>query len=86
LFDFGAFARFIHKELVQQHKLVLGEKNTLILVEVINEWNLLSRPITHETKALQVIIQAMHYQSFFHCHNFVLNKPHHHWVILVHST
>jgi hypothetical protein len=26
LFDFGAFARFIHKDLVQQHKLALGEK------------------------------------------------------------
>jgi len=35
---------------------MLVDKATLVVVEVIDGWNLSSRPITHETKALMVII------------------------------
>jgi hypothetical protein len=37
------------KELVRQYKLALVEKNTLVLVEVIDGQNLSSGPVTHET-------------------------------------
>jgi hypothetical protein len=35
-FDYGASTCFMDKELMQQYKLVLMEKNTLMLVEVID--------------------------------------------------
>jgi hypothetical protein len=43
-------------ELVQQYKLVLVEKGTLVPVEVVDGQNLSSGPITHETKASNVTI------------------------------
>jgi hypothetical protein len=46
------------KELVQQYKLVLMEKNTPMLFEVINGRSFSSRPITHETKPLDVTIDS----------------------------
>ncbi len=45
---------FMDKNLVQQCKLALVEKDTLVLIEVIDGWNLSWRPITHETKPLNV--------------------------------
>jgi hypothetical protein len=40
LFDSSAFACFVDKELVQQHKLALVKKVTLVGVEVINNQSL----------------------------------------------
>jgi len=37
--DYGAPTCFMDKELVWQYKLVLMEKNTLMLVEVIDGWS-----------------------------------------------
>jgi hypothetical protein len=39
-----------------QYKLALMEKNTSVPIDVINGHNLLSRPIIHETKPLDVTI------------------------------
>ncbi len=39
LFDFGAFACFADKELMQQHKLTLVNKITPIGVEIIDNWS-----------------------------------------------
>jgi hypothetical protein len=36
LLDFSALACFMDKEVVQQYKLVIMEKNTLVSVEVID--------------------------------------------------
>ncbi len=55
-FDYGASTCFMDKELVWQYKLTLVEKNTPMLFEVIDGQNLLSEPITHETKPLDVTI------------------------------
>jgi hypothetical protein len=44
------------KQLVWEYKLVLVEKNTLMLVEVIGGWSLSSRLVAHETKPLDVTI------------------------------
>jgi hypothetical protein len=41
---------------VQQHKLALVEKVTLIGVEIIDGWIFFSKPMTHETKALEITI------------------------------
>ncbi len=46
------------KELVQQYKLALVEKNALVSVEVIDGRSLSLRPITHETKPLNVTISS----------------------------
>jgi hypothetical protein len=46
----------MYKELVQQYKLALMENNTLMLIEVIDGQSFSSRPITHETKPLDVTI------------------------------
>jgi len=46
----------MHKELVQQYKLVLVEKNTLVLIEVIDGRSLSLGLVTHETKPLNVTI------------------------------
>jgi hypothetical protein len=56
LIDVGTSTCFMDKEFVQQYKSVLVEKNTPLSVEVIDGWNLSSRPITHETKPLYVTI------------------------------
>jgi hypothetical protein len=47
---------FYGKELVQQYKLVLMEKNTPMLIKVIDGQNFSSKPVTHETKPLNVTI------------------------------
>jgi len=44
------------KQLVQKYKWALVEKNTQVLVEVINGQSFSSRLITHETKPLDVTI------------------------------
>jgi hypothetical protein len=56
LFDYGAFACFVDKELVQQHKLALVKIVTLVEVEIIDDRNFSSRLVTHETKALEITI------------------------------
>jgi len=58
LFDFGASMCFVDKELVQQHKLTLVKKITPIGIEIINDHNLSSRPMTHETKVLEITIRS----------------------------
>ncbi len=51
-----AFACFIDKGLVWQYNLALVEKMTPVAIKMIDGWNLSSRPITHETNALIIII------------------------------
>ncbi len=65
LFDSGAFACFIDKELVQQYNLALVEKMTLMVVKVINGWNLSSRLVTHETKVLKITIGSHNSKIIF---------------------
>jgi hypothetical protein len=55
-FDFGALTSFIDKELVQQYKLVLMEKNTLVPIEVIDGWSFSLRPVAHETKKMLPLV------------------------------
>jgi hypothetical protein len=57
---------FINKKLVQQYKLALVEKSTLVLIEVIDGHSLSLGPIAHETKALNVTIG-------FHINKIVFN-------------
>jgi hypothetical protein len=56
LIDSITYACFIDMEVVQQHKMIIMKKNMQIVVEVINNQNLSSRPMKHETKALNIII------------------------------
>jgi hypothetical protein len=65
------------KELVWQYKLVLMEKNTLMLVEVIDGWSFSSRPITHETKPLDVTIGSHTIKVIFN----VISSPRNHVII-----
>jgi hypothetical protein len=58
LFDFGASPCFIDKELVQQHKMILMKKSTLITMEVINGQSLSLKHMMHETKALDITIKT----------------------------
>jgi len=44
------------KKLAWQHKLALMKKVTLVPFEVIDDSSCSLRPITHETKAFEVII------------------------------
>jgi hypothetical protein len=44
------------KELIQQYKLALMEKNTLVSIEVIDGQNFSSRLVIHETEPLNVTI------------------------------
>jgi hypothetical protein len=67
----GASTCFINKRLVQQHNLALVEKATLMEVKVINGWNLSSRPITHETKVLKIIIWSHSSKAVFN----VISSP-----------
>jgi hypothetical protein len=71
LLDFGVFACFVDKELVQQHKLALVEKITLVEVEVIDNCSFFSRLVTHETKALEITIGSHSSKVMF---NVVLSK------------
>jgi len=59
--------------LVQQHNLALVEKATLVAVKVINGWNLSSRPIMHETKALMITIQSQNNKVVFNVISFPTN-------------
>jgi hypothetical protein len=54
LFDFSALTYFMDMEVVQQYKLALMEKSTLVSAEVIDGQNL--SLVTHETKPLNVTI------------------------------
>ncbi len=56
LLDSNASTCFIDNELMWQYMLVIVKKNTLVLIEVIDGRNLSSRPLTHETKPLNVTI------------------------------
>ncbi len=71
LLDSWAYACFIDKELVRQHNLELVEKVTPVAVEVIDGWNLSSRPIMHETKALIVTIGSHNSKVVFN----VISSP-----------
>jgi hypothetical protein len=51
-FDSNSSAYFVDNELMWQYKLVLMEKSTLMLVEVIDNQNISLGLITYETKAL----------------------------------
>jgi len=64
LLDFSAFVCFINKELVWWHKMIFVEKNMLIAMEVIDGWSFFPKPMTHETKALDIIMK--HIQA--RCH------------------
>jgi hypothetical protein len=66
LIDSGTSTCFIDRELVQQYKLLLMEKNALMSIEVINGWSFSSRPITHVTNALDLTIGS-------HTSNVVFN-------------
>jgi hypothetical protein len=54
--DYGASTCFINKELVWQYKLALVEKSIPVSIDIIDGWNLSLKPLTHETKALDVTI------------------------------
>ncbi len=71
-FDYGASTCFMDKELMQQYKLVLMEKNTLMLVEVIDGWSFSLGPITHETKPLNVTMGSHTSKVVFN----VISSPH----------
>jgi len=58
-FDSNALACFMYKELVWKYKLAIMEKNTPMPVKmVINGRNLSLRPITYDTKWLDVTISS----------------------------
>jgi hypothetical protein len=57
LLDSSAFACFINKELVRWHKMILVEKNTPVVMEIIDGWKFSLRLVTHETKALDITIR-----------------------------
>jgi len=75
--DFGTSTWFMDKELVWQYKLVLMEKSTLMLVEVIDGRSFSSRPITHETKPLYVTIDSHTIKVVFN----VISSPRSHVII-----
>jgi hypothetical protein len=49
------------------------EKNTLVSIEVIDGWNLSSRPITHKTKTLDVSIGFHTNKAVFNVISFLIN-------------
>jgi hypothetical protein len=53
--------------------LALAEKVTPTAVEMIDGWNLFSRPITHETKALTVTIASHNSKVVFNVISFLTN-------------
>jgi hypothetical protein len=65
------------KELVQQYKLVLVEKNTPMVIEVIDGWNLSSKLVAHETKPLDVTINSHISKVVFN----VISSPKNHVII-----
>jgi hypothetical protein len=73
LLDFDASTCFMDNELMWQYNLPLMEKNTPVLVEVINGWNLLSRLIIHETKPLDVAINSHTSRVVFNVISFLRN-------------
>jgi len=64
---------FINKKLVQQYKLALVEKNTLVLIKVIDGHSLSLGPIAHETKALNVTIGFHINKVVFNVISFIRN-------------
>jgi len=64
---------FINKKLVQQYKLALVEKNTLVLIKVIDGHSLSLGPIAHETKALNVTIGFHISKVVFNVISFIRN-------------
>jgi len=71
--DSGALKCFMDKELVWQYKLVLMEKNTLMLVEIVDGWSFSSKLITHETKPLDVTIGSHTIKVVFNAISFPRN-------------
>jgi hypothetical protein len=71
LLDSSVSTCFVNKELVQQHKLALVKKITLVEVEVIDNCSFSSIPMTHETKALEITIGSHSSKFMF---NVVLSK------------
>jgi hypothetical protein len=57
--------------------LALVAKNTLVPVKVIDGWSLSSKPITHETKALDVTIGSHTKKVVFN----VISSPKNHVII-----
>jgi len=57
--------------------LALVAKNTLVPVKVIDSWSLSSKPITHETKALDVTIGSHTKKVVFN----VISSPKNHVII-----
>jgi hypothetical protein len=84
-FNFGTSTCFMDKELVRQYKLALVEKNTLVLVEVINGQSLLLGPVTHETKPLNATISSHTNKVVFNVISSLRNSCHH-WIVLACST
>jgi hypothetical protein len=73
LHDYGTSTCFIDKKLVRQYKLGLMKKTTLVSIEVINGRNLSSGLVTHETKALNVIIGSHTNKVIFDVISFLRN-------------
>jgi hypothetical protein len=76
--DSNSSTCFIDNELMSQYKLALMEKSTLMPFEVMDDHNISSGLITHETKALDHWFS--HQQGFFQCH-FIFKKSYHHWIV-----
>jgi hypothetical protein len=60
------------------------EKNTLVLIEIINGQNLSLGPIKDETMPLDVTIDS-HTKGCLQCH-FISKNSYHHWIVLAYST
>jgi len=71
--DFSTLTCFIDKKMVQQYKLVLVENNALVSIEVINGWNLSLKPVTHETKILDLTISFHTNKVLFNVISFIRN-------------
>ncbi len=76
-FYFSTLTCFMNKELMWLYKLALVEKNTLMLIEVIDGQNLSLRPVTHETKPLSVTIGSHTIKVVFN----VISSPRNHVII-----
>jgi IMP cyclohydrolase len=72
-FNYGALACYMDKELVWQYKLVLMEKNTPMLTEVVDGRSFSSRLITHKSKPLDVTIGSHTSKIFFNVISYPRN-------------
>ncbi len=55
--DYSAYVCFINKELVRRRTIILMKKSMPIAMEVIDGQSFPPRPMMHETKALNIIIE-----------------------------